>query len=606
MGIPKFIANLKKRNYNGAFINLLPTGISTLSLDFNSIIHDRAQFVYGYGMHPNETKARLALTTNEDLKRTIKLKLFDEIGKYILELVDYVKPRDVLMLAVDGVAPLGKIQQQRERRYKNILKEVDPPFDSTCITPGTQFMIELDYSLQSFIQDNKLRLPKTVVYSGHLVPGEGEHKIFKMMRENMELFNPQLRHVVYGLDADLVVLSLLSGFDIYLIRKDVTDVVDIKALSIGLESEFNLPTAIDDFAFMLSILGNDFLPRVPEFDSIADGLEVFIGYYGRLKKPFIGVDSNGVLRIEYNNFAEFLQMISQDENNLLHEAMMREHQNPSRMFRAATTTESLASGIVKRLNVDLFRQVWYTNEFRPKCDDEYAINLMVKLGLPGNQFEVTPDKVAEMTIAYLTNIEWVFRYYNGQEVNDKLYYPFYHAPLLSDLASVSVLYKGTNEIMRQVVPPLNPLHQLMMVIPRESRGVCPPELQILYGESSPISDQIPEGFPVEKDNTDGEEHFKLIIPKVDWMRIVVAVNDMVKMGKGRLNDFRARENIIIRNEGYQATYHAQNQMLSSLRTLSSERGRGGYAPRGSINYRGRGFGAARGSQSVINWASTLK
>lgn len=151
-------------------------------------------------------------------------------------------------MAVDGVAPRAKMNQQRSRRFRTAkeameLKEKaeskgeklpeEKAFDSNCITPGayanlycgingwksligTVFMAKVSEQLKYFInkkisEDSNWRNCQ-VVLSGHDVPGEGEHKIMEYIRKTRAQpdYNPNVRHCLYGLDADLIMLGLLS------------------------------------------------------------------------------------------------------------------------------------------------------------------------------------------------------------------------------------------------------------------------------------------------------------------------------------------------------------------------------------------------------------
>lgn len=105
-------------------------------------------------------------------------------------------------------------------------------FDSNCITPGmctrsphplldlisigTVFMAKLSEQLKYFVnkkisEDSNWR-DCQVILSGHDVPGEGEHKIMEYIRKSRAQpdYNPNVRHCLYGLDADLIMLGLLS------------------------------------------------------------------------------------------------------------------------------------------------------------------------------------------------------------------------------------------------------------------------------------------------------------------------------------------------------------------------------------------------------------
>ena len=85
-----------------------------------------------------------------------------------------------------------------------------------CYQLGTPFMVRLSSQLRYFVnkkitEDSNWRGVE-VVLSGHEVPGEGEHKIMEYIRLSKAQpdYNPNVRHCLYGLDADLIMLGLLS------------------------------------------------------------------------------------------------------------------------------------------------------------------------------------------------------------------------------------------------------------------------------------------------------------------------------------------------------------------------------------------------------------
>lgn len=94
---------------------------------------------------------------------------------------------------IDGVAPRSKMNQQRERRYKShFFKELEPKitlWDSNKITPGTEFMEKLTKNLH-------LQFPNFTISDSN-EPGEGEHKMMKILLDTNEINGNIL---IYGLD----------------------------------------------------------------------------------------------------------------------------------------------------------------------------------------------------------------------------------------------------------------------------------------------------------------------------------------------------------------------------------------------------------------------
>ena len=154
---------------------------------------------------------------------------------------------------LDGVAPRAKMNQQRARRFRGAQErqeadekkkefrkmmlgtkgeeEIEEPketWDSNVITPGTPFMRLLAQSLRYWVayklNTDPMWANMKVIISDATVPGEGEHKIMEFIRSQRRSqdFDPNTHHVIYGLDADLIMLALSTHEPHFrVIREDV-------------------------------------------------------------------------------------------------------------------------------------------------------------------------------------------------------------------------------------------------------------------------------------------------------------------------------------------------------------------------------------------------
>ncbi|KAG9848324.1 hypothetical protein KCU77_g8047, partial [Aureobasidium melanogenum] len=336
MGVPKFFRWMSERYPAISQLiaeNRIPE-FDALYLDMNGIIHN---CTHKDGDHVT--------------KRMTEEEMFIAIFNYIEHLFGKIKPKQLFFMAIDGVAPRAKMNQQRARRFRTALdaenareKAIaagtempkEAPFDSNCITPGTEFMARLTQHLKYFIakkvsEDIDWQGPE-IVLSGHEVPGEGEHKIMEYIRKakSQPDYDPNVRHCLYGLDADLIMLGLLSHDPHFcLLREEVTFGRQSKAKSKELEHQnfylmhlcivreylelefqelkepgalgfaFDMERVIDDFILMAFFVGNDFLPNLPHLHINEGALALMFGVYKKILPLAKGyINEGGVINLD--------------------------------------------------------------------------------------------------------------------------------------------------------------------------------------------------------------------------------------------------------------------------------------------------------------------
>lgn len=237
-------------------------------------------------------------------------------------------------------------------------------WDSNAITPGTPFMDILAASLRYWcaykVNTDPAWEKVKVIISDATVPGEGEHKIMEFIRSQRSSpeHDPNTHHVIYGLDADLIMLGLATHEPHFrVLREDVffqeskartchicgqkghiaeackgeakqkegdfgekdkalTDKpfiwLHVSVLREYLEAElhvpqapfrFDLERALDDWVFMCFFVGNDFLPHLPSLDIRENGIDTLIAIW-RDNLPLMGgyVTKDGHVDLERAQF----------------------------------------------------------------------------------------------------------------------------------------------------------------------------------------------------------------------------------------------------------------------------------------------------------------
>lgn len=543
MGVPGFFASLysKYKNSNFVFSKLDLVGeknsqigydissIDELYLDTNCLIHPVCFRVAA----ENQSLITTNLARLED-------KMIKEVILYIENIIQYVNPSKLVYIAIDGVAPMAKIKHQRLRRFKSILDNeirkniyskhgVEPPvpWNNSAITPGTEFMERLTKAIINWLQIKKRSNesnPNKVqyIFSSANTPGEGEHKLLQHIKLNIGL---DVSRVIYGLDADLLYLSLSSQASrIYLLR-EITEFQNIKSsdafcfVSIdlmrvcvyetmienlcydGLEEVVTFPNLdqykkqlIQDYIFLGFMLGNDFLPGLPSVNLTITGkglnglniiLDAYKEAFGTINKSrttdyIFLLESSPKIKINYEFLLELFSLLNGQE-----EMYWRDRAKYKRWVAPCEHTEPYKIEIHRMENLmfkipDIFELGKEGVEFTESKRRYYA-----------HYYSSNYDEIRNTIGEYFKGLYWNAYYYFDKCADYTFYFDKHRLPFVSDIFEWLLSNRSTFETYEFTYPKINdhsklihPIQQLFMVLPVQSAWLLPPAFKPIMTSKS--------------------------------------------------------------------------------------------------------------------------
>lgn len=486
MGVPSYFAYIIKNHVNiiRKMKQLIQSRIlfQRLYMDCNSILYD----VFHSIKDPID---------NEDLFHEIILqKTVIKIEEYIQQ----IQPEEILYIAFDGVAPFAKMEQQRNRRYKSAFQaqltkdKVPDKLSTSMFTPGTKFMKKLsNYMTAAFLGKETTYRVSKIILATPTEPGEGEHKLYEHLR-NFPAKSSKI--AIYGLDADLIMLSLFHlnyTENIYVFReapefmrsalnpgtgngnKDEIWGLDIAQLgrSIANEMACSFPDnhRMYDYVFLCFFLGNDFLPHFPALNIRTHGIQRLLDVYrqciGNKPNTFL-ITKTSPFSIHWKELNKFIQQLAKYE----HEFIIQEYEVRKKWDYLAKKAEL---DMDKITDLKIFEETIQNSPviFRPDetyiCpydngwENRYYSRLFEK-----------EDKTRDICVNYLEGLEWVLKYYTNGCADWKWKYHYTYPPLLKDLSPCVPSYK-TDFIKENKHMAVSTNVQLAYVLPKDQLHLLP-------------------------------------------------------------------------------------------------------------------------------------
>jgi 5'-3' exonuclease len=521
MGIPGYFRKIIKENPNCHFWrDDMP--VDNLLIDFNSVVY---QVINLLNIDLGDTLSSTSPINYEN-------KLLTCIIKYLQHVIcEVIRPKKTVYIAVDGVPPKAKMIQQRARRYKmikeqNFKKDLEKKYKITiptlqwnkaAISPGTSFMVKLSKIIIQNIQQKSFQLHNEkliVIFSDDSIPSEGEHKLLPSIRR---MKTPQEQAditVIYSPDADLIVLTVMSGIkNIFILREPKDSDIELKLYKnheflylaidkcreefckqmhtgIGIQENY-YKEILKDYSFLTFLCGNDFVISVPFLKVKEGGIQLIMDAYKEifteLNSSEFGDESEEERQYQFlvgskneiNNLflLKLMKSLSCTEEDYL-KKLQRKRDKVRQGIRGPKREISEQNKKPWELELMRFSHEEYYSPLHPHY--EHLNKVFDKIDYFNSDWNEQynkhffgtedPDKICE---EYYKSLNFCLKYYYEGVPSWNWFYKYRAAPSIKQFSE----YLEKNLLSLKVVwepsTPYTPFEQLMYILPKQSFKLLP-------------------------------------------------------------------------------------------------------------------------------------
>lgn len=525
MGVPGFFAWISAKFKKKIIFTHLDSRPKNLYIDANCLFH------------PECFRILELCSDVVELEKLEKL-MFKRIINYLDYLEGVVNPSKLMYIAVDGVAPLAKIGQQRKRRFKSVIDnklrnsikvkhnvKFSNMWSNTVISPGTVFMEKLHKKLLSHYSNRPAIRKIKYIYSSYHSPGEGEHKLLQHIKNHTDVNDLS---VIYGLDADLIFLGMASKRpNLHLLREeshitgqnkkeDLYDPVEDVAQNLlfvsisGLKDSYN-----EEIRFLLkkSYENKGMIEKANEFDYVdedcelkSDGVNIkdysvdlifmcfllgndFLPHFPSIDIHKGGLDQiiSAYINCSTDTHSLLLTRNSDDSlviNNVFFLRMIEILSSKENHYFQETLPKALERSAMKKcyVNGQYARDIWNLENMRTfEVEDQVGLGFGEpeewKYRYYEHYFFASEHQelmIESLVKSYLEGVMWVANYYFDKCPDWQWQYPYNNAPFISDLAKHGKLINEINNIKFTNNPNIPITTQLLSVLPPQCANIIPP------------------------------------------------------------------------------------------------------------------------------------